>query len=175
MGKILSYVELDSTSLEREEWRWVNASLWTERRTVSSSSSIRREACECYIHVTLKSTSWQGECYTTFYCKRLPVVILYSRLKAQVNKVEVDVKDDNLTFSIIFCQTCRHSMIIMMANRMTIMATKQPIRIRVLLSSVLWVGSSPAEYLAWKRWYKIFIFHRFKCSMWSVLCKRTSF
>lgn len=76
---------------------------------------------------------------------------MYSRLKTQMNKVEVDVEDDSPTFSIIFCQTCRHSMIIMMANRMTIMATKQPIRILVLLSSVLWVGSSPEEYLAWKR------------------------
>lgn len=47
-----------------------------------------------------------------------------------------------LTFSSIFCHTCLHRMMTMMATRMKMMATKQPIRIRVLLSSTLWVGSS---------------------------------
>lgn len=36
-------------------------------------------------------------------------------------------------------------MMTMMATRMKMMATKQPIRIRVLLSSTLWVGSSSKE------------------------------
>lgn len=47
-----------------------------------------------------------------------------------------------LTFSSIFCHTCLHRMIMMMATRMNMMATRQPIRMRVLLSSTLWVGSS---------------------------------
>lgn len=42
-----------------------------------------------------------------------------------------------LTFSSIFCQTCRHRMMTMMVNRMAIIATRQPIRILVLLSSIL--------------------------------------
>lgn len=33
----------------------------------------------------------------------------------------------------------------MMATRMNMMATRQPIRMRVLLSSTLWVGSSSGE------------------------------
>lgn len=49
----------------------------------------------------------------------------------------------HITFSSIFCQTCRHRMMTMMASKMAMMATKQPIRILVLLSSTLWVGSSP--------------------------------
>lgn len=49
------------------------------------------------------------------------------------------------TFSSIFCQTWRHRIMIMMASRMTMMATKQPIRILVLLSSTLCVGSSPGR------------------------------
>lgn len=45
------------------------------------------------------------------------------------------------TFSSIFCQNCRHSMMTMMATRMKMMATRHPIRMRVLLSSTLRVGS----------------------------------
>jgi len=36
-------------------------------------------------------------------------------------------------------------MITIMATKMKMMATKQPIRIRVLLSSTLWVGSSSTK------------------------------
>lgn len=46
-----------------------------------------------------------------------------------------------LTFSSIFCQNCLQRMMTMMAKRMKMMATKQPIRIRVLLSSTLSIGS----------------------------------
>ena len=46
-----------------------------------------------------------------------------------------------LTFSSIFCQNCLQRMMTMMAKRMKMMATKQPIRIRVLLSSTLSMGS----------------------------------
>lgn len=45
------------------------------------------------------------------------------------------------TFSSIFCQNCRHSMMTMMATRMKMIATRHPIRMRVLLSSTLSVGS----------------------------------
>ena len=46
-----------------------------------------------------------------------------------------------LTFSSIFCQNCRHRMMTMMATRMKMIATRHPIRMRVLLSSILSVGS----------------------------------
>lgn len=63
-----------------------------------------------------------------------------------------------LTFSSIFCQTCLHRMMTMIAIRMAMIATKQPIRILVLLSSTLWVGSSPNQpdeswELRWLVWF----------------------
>lgn len=46
------------------------------------------------------------------------------------------------TFSSIFCQNCLQSMMTMMATRMKMIATRHPIKIRVLLSSILSVGSA---------------------------------
>ena len=56
---------------------------------------------------------------------------------------------DVVTFSSIFCHTWRQRMMTMIVIKIAMMATKHPIRIRVLLSSTLWVGSSPAKY-----WHK---------------------
>lgn len=69
-----------------------------------------------------------------------------------------------LTFSSIFCHTCLHRMMTMMATRMKMMATRQPIRMRVLLSSTLCVGSSSGK--TDKRENSLF----FSCTIMLILC-----
>lgn len=121
---------------------------WHEEQMITLEQRyLRAREEKLWLHNSTPSDHLQFDCLLeTLPLERITREQLGVRGTKESNKeIRILSYTTDLTFSKTFCQTCLQSMMMMMATKMKMMATKQPIRIRVLLSSTLWTGLSPEE------------------------------